>query len=423
MSTTFRRSAQITRSLTGSSIVRCAWMWVGIIPGISLFLNDYAFATDIVSPIQLQANYQPYLLFEQLGDGTNPAKNWYLVANQNEIFFQDGTTSFNPLRIRNGAPSNSMVIDPSGLVGLGTFNPAKKLHLSSSNTPTIRLEQTNVSFTPQVYDLAINELGLSVYDATHNLTPMFIASQAPDHAMTINNSGWVGLGTAIPAAPLSQFVQGFSGPETIAKFEISDDSIGNLQINNATSTDGLFIPRLQGRSGSQNAALIMEGLITTDLGVGPAIVYNAAKMSGGGVTTRPLVVYRNNNVAKVTIAANGNVTATSFISASSRTLKDNISALDSTKAADALQKLNPVEFTYKDDPTGDPRVGFIAEDVPELIAEPERKSVPVMDVVAVLTKVVKDQQQTISNQREEIQALRKATEARLSRLEQSLHGK
>lgn len=211
-------------------------------------------------------------------------------------------------------------------------------------------------------------------------------------------NGNFGFGIANPTSRLHTRQSAITGAESLARFEVSDDATGRLDFNNATSTNGAFIPRIQGRSGSTVAALITEGLIANDTGLSPVIVYNAAKISGGAVATRPLVVYRNNNVAVVTVAANGNVTATSFINASSRELKDGISDLDSAKASAALRQLTPVEFTYKNDATREPRVGFIAEDVPDLIAEPERKSVPVMDVVAVLTRVVKDQQQTIDGQ-------------------------
>ena len=44
-------------------------------------------------------------------------------------------------------------------------------------------------------------------------------------------------------------------------------------------------------------------------------------------------------------------------------------------------------------------LGFIAEDVPELVASKDRKGMSSMDVVAVLTKVVQEQQKTVQEQR------------------------
>ena len=81
--------------------------------------------------------------------------------------------------------------------------------------------------------------------------------------------------------------------------------------------------------------------------------------------------------------------------ASSREYKENIKSLSSSRAMDALEQLNPVEFNYKVDPD-EKHLGFIAEDVPDLVATKDRKGMSPMDVVAVLTKVVQEQQKTIS---------------------------
>ena len=53
--------------------------------------------------------------------------------------------------------------------------------------------------------------------------------------------------------------------------------------------------------------------------------------------------------------------------------------------------MNPVQYQYKSDDLGDQHVGFIAEDVPDLVATPGRKGVSALDLVAVLTKVLQEQ--------------------------------
>jgi len=90
--------------------------------------------------------------------------------------------------------------------------------------------------------------------------------------------------------------------------------------------------------------------------------------------------------------------------ASSREYKDNIEALATEEALDTLKELNPVKFAYKTD-RNEKHVGFIAEEVPELIATKDRKGLSAMDIVAVLTKVVQEQQKTISTMREELKEL------------------
>ena len=70
----------------------------------------------------------------------------------------------------------------------------------------------------------------------------------------------------------------------------------------------------------------------------------------------------------------------------------------------------PSRFTYKANP-GDECLGFVAEDVPDLVATADRKGLSPMDIVAVLTKVVQQQQAMLEEQQTRIAAL----EARLGR--------
>ena len=51
-------------------------------------------------------------------------------------------------------------------------------------------------------------------------------------------------------------------------------------------------------------------------------------------------------------------------------------------------------------------MGFIAEDAPELVASKDRKGMSSMNVVAVLTKVVQEQQRTIGELSKAVAELR-----------------
>ena len=53
------------------------------------------------------------------------------------------------------------------------------------------------------------------------------------------------------------------------------------------------------------------------------------------------------------------------------------------------------KFSYKTS-SDERHLGFIAEDVPELVATKDKKGMSSMDVVAVLTKVPQEQQETIA---------------------------
>ena len=93
-----------------------------------------------------------------------------------------------------------------------------------------------------------------------------------------------------------------------------------------------------------------------------------------------------------------------WTNASSRELKKEIRSLPADEAAKALASLEPVTFKYKAD--DEAHVGFIAEDVPDLVAAKDRKGLSAMDIVAVLTKVVQQQQTALSDQRRELDALK-----------------
>ena len=94
----------------------------------------------------------------------------------------------------------------------------------------------------------------------------------------------------------------------------------------------------------------------------------------------------------------------SWVNASSREYKENIEDLTSQDALKTLAELKPVSFTYKKDPANQV-VGFIAEDVPEIVATKDRKGTSPMDFVAILTKVVQEQQKSIADLTCKLEAL------------------
>ncbi|MBF0317804.1 MAG: tail fiber domain-containing protein, partial [Nitrospirae bacterium] len=79
-------------------------------------------------------------------------------------------------------------------------------------------------------------------------------------------------------------------------------------------------------------------------------------------------------------------TGGAWTNASSREYKKDIQSLTSEDAMLAFNKLEPVSFKYKAD--DEHHIGFIAEDVPDIVATKDRKGLSPMDMVAILTKVV-----------------------------------
>jgi hypothetical protein len=120
----------------------------------------------------------------------------------------------------------------------------------------------------------------------------------------------------------------------------------------------------------------------------------------------------------------GNIYATGTVTwGSSRELKDDIRELSADEAVSALKELNPQKYYYKAD-RKDEHVGFIAEDVPELLATKDRKSLDPMDIVAVLTKVTQEQQRVIADHQrvnQEQQRIAKQQQNIISKLTERLN--
>lgn len=73
----------------------------------------------------------------------------------------------------------------------------------------------------------------------------------------------------------------------------------------------------------------------------------------------------------------------------------------------AVIELKPVKFKYKADNSGEEFLGFIAEDVPELVAMDDRKHLNPMDLTAVFANVIQEQQKMLQAQQEAIVSMAK----------------
>jgi len=320
-----------------------------------------------------------------------PNVDWQLTANDsasggaNKFSIDDVTNSRTPFTVIAGAPNNALFVDSAGRVGFGTSTPVLDLHKVSGNTPALRLEQNGSGgFTPQTWDIAGNEANFFVRDVTGgSRLPFRIRPGAPTSSIDISSDGDVGMGTTSPVGALD-IVR--SGNAAIL--------FKSTAANGAT---GKFTARTDGKvflgSSSDHPVIFVAGAAATEVmnlqvdgkvGFGVSAVAAANKLEV-------------DNGARLT-------TGGVWTNASSKELKENIQSLTTDEALNTLNGLNPVKYNYKVDKT-DKHVGFIAEDAPELIATPDKKGMSPMDVAAVLTKVVQEQQKTISELKEKIDKL------------------
>ncbi|WP_415406931.1 tail fiber domain-containing protein [Sulfurovum sp. CS9] len=177
------------------------------------------------------------------------------------------------------------------------------------------------------------------------------------------------------------------------------DGLTNLVTLSADNTDGITSDagfsiknaragfRWSFRTGEPN-----EGFIATKIGTG------GAEFELRNTDTS----YTN-----VSMALGNGATCTStgqWVDASSRDYKENIKTLDTQTAMEAFKQLNPVTFNFKRDEGKELMTGFIAEDVPELVATEDRKGISSLEIVALLTKVVKEQEKVMVETRAELKA-------------------
>jgi hypothetical protein len=160
---------------------------------------------------------------------------------------------------------------------------------------------------------------------------------------------------------------------------------GNIQIHEQNSSvAGLMITQSSGDTG-----YIMHNRAST-LTIGAGSIDRITIDRDGHVgigESRPLYPLQ---MASGAYVSPGGV----WTNSSSRAAKENISDLTVEEALDALARLEPVTFNYRSDSSED-YVGFIAEDVPELVATGDRTGLATMDIVAVLTRVIQEQQRRI----------------------------
>jgi hypothetical protein len=113
------------------------------------------------------------------------------------------------------------------------------------------------------------------------------------------------------------------------------------------------------------------------------------------------------NQKSMTLTSVGNLSVNGTVTTgSSRELKKNISQLSGDEAVQALMSLMPVKYNYKTN-EDELELGFIAEDVPELVARNDRKSLSPMDFATLSVSVIQEQEKRIQNQQQQISSQQK----------------
>lgn len=341
-----------------------------------------------------------------------PANDWQLTANDsasgglNKWSVDDVTNARTPFTIEAATPTNALYVDSSGKIGFRTATPVLDLHVNTGDTPAIRQEQNSGGgFTAQTWDIGGNEANWFVRDVTGgSRLPLRIRPGAPTSSLDISATGRVGVGTASPQTNLHVF-----------------------GLNTADSFVGLG-PNPSGVATDQSALNIGYGGLSFGRGAG----FLNVRPDSGAAAPNPSLRFMTANTERMIITNIGNIgigisnpaagntieaasgarltTGGAWLNGSSRAIKDEIKPLTSGDARAAFDGLLPVTFVYRAAP-GERHVGFIAEDVPDLVASADRKALSPMDLVAVLTRVVQDQDRRLAAQEQRLAELAARLEA------------
>jgi hypothetical protein len=293
-----------------------------------------------------------------------PRNDWRIIindsANGGGSYFgvEDATAGRRVFSVEAGAPSHSLYVDDGGRIGVRTSTPSVELHVKDGDTPALRLEQDGSSgFAPQTWDVAGNETNFFIRDVTNgSALPFRIQPGTSSNALTVKSTG-IGIGTWSPA-----------------------NSIHVL--TNSSTNAKLYLERTSGAQGQVTAS-------ASNVQIGAASNHPVRVVANGAWRMEVTAAGRINMAVGGGYydESNGNWT-----DGSSREYKENIAELKADEALAAFNDLKPVTYKFKTAPAGDRQVGFIAEDVPELVAKTDRKGLAPMDIVAVLTKVLQEQQ-------------------------------
>lgn len=279
---------------------------------------------------------------------------------------------------------DDLIVDGSECVGQDCVNGESfgmdVLRLKENNL-RIRFQDTSstASWPSNDWQLTANDSVdgggnyFAIDDIDHGTTPFKVEAGAPTSALHVDDFGRVGVGTSIPVTqihavtsntPTLRLEQDNSGGWGAQAWDLAGNE-SHFSVRDATNGDKQPF-RIQPDTPTDTVYLKSDG----NVGIGTSSPMERLHVAGNALISGNLEL------------------------GSSRAYKKNIEPLRVQAAIDTLKALKPVSFNYKSDPT-EQSIGFIAEDVPDLVATNSRKSVSPMDIVAVLTKVIQEQQRTI----------------------------
>lgn len=171
-------------------------------PANSLFIRDsgnVGLGTTVPAvPLHITDGNTPTIRLEQDGSSGFAAQTWDVAANETNFFVRDVTNGSRlPFKIRPGAPTDSLFVDPSGDVGIGgepqNFAGFRNMTIRSGGSGST-LEHTDASGARKAF---------WVYNGDSNSVSFgTVAGAGPVILRPELDAGMVAIGTASPTAKL-----------------------------------------------------------------------------------------------------------------------------------------------------------------------------------------------------------------------------
>jgi hypothetical protein len=353
--------------------------------------------------LHVSSTAQKHARFERTGAATS------------HIEFQDSTTTNQPSLGGVGdnltfhtAFTERMRINNSGNVGIGTSSPATALDLAGE----INFSGLTSSFPspsqPRLYrsgssagSYPFNNFGHLVIQARgdgSNRDIVFATGTAGANKTVITSAGNVGIGTVSPTHNLDVFNSASSGAPLLAQFKSAggdtqlyvDNSTITTQLTaDASNTAGIvgtktnhpFVFRTNNAERvridtSGNLLVGTTSLNIANNGSNTGFVVNSNGALEVGSSSTVLTLNRQSTNGDVARFQRGGTTvgsisvtgsATTYNTTSDIRLKTGIEPID--HATDMLMAINPVLHRWKADPDADAVVGFIAQEMEEIVPE------------------------------------------------------
>ncbi|WP_425098153.1 hypothetical protein [Tropicibacter sp. S64] len=157
-------------------------------------------------PLKLKGN-DPRIAFEDTSTSTFADRDWVMGPGGNpaiETFsVYDAANDLNstpkiPFSIMGGAPTNTLWLDSTGQVGIGTSLPQADLHVVTNDSPSLLLEQSG-AFGDQKWSMFGSEGGFFMQDGNTGNNFLTVLPGVPSAALTLFPNGNLGVG-ASPAS-------------------------------------------------------------------------------------------------------------------------------------------------------------------------------------------------------------------------------